>query len=173
MELMSAMGRLAARRCKMSGQCVCFLKRFLWEVWIMSKTSCKTYFSIIGDFDLNDLSEILKMKNTGGHNIGEEKQYGSGLYDWSNWEFGTEYIETVEGIEQAELVLTPFISKISELLFIKHKYKCRFVLEQVPIIEEGFTPSLGFSNVVIDFCAKTGTEIDIDLYVNPYISNME
>lgn len=31
---------------------------------------------------------------------------------------------------------------------------------------------IGFGKKVIDFCSKTGTEIQIDLYVNPYSSEM-
>ncbi len=139
----------------------------------MDKTICKTYFSIEGTFKLDDISDILKMKNTDGHSIGQNKKYGLGVYDWALWEYGTDYIETFSADEQAELVVTPLLQKVDELLMIKQKYDCHFQLMQVPKVENGETPSLGFSNVVIDFCAKTGTKISIDLYVNPYTSEFD
>jgi hypothetical protein len=139
----------------------------------MEQTACKTYFSIIGDFDPNEITKILKMKNTGGHSIGEKKIYGTRVFEWASWEYGTEYIETLSADEQAELVISPLISKVNELLFIKEKYKCQFILMQVPKIESGDTPALGFDKMVIDFCSETGTEIQIDLYVNPYNSELK
>jgi len=139
----------------------------------MDKTVCKTYFSITGEFDVADVSDILKLQCTGGHDIGEKKKYGIGVYDWAGWEYGTDYIETLSADEQAEFVIAPLLQKVDELLNIKEKFKCRFILMQVPTVENGNTPSLGYSKKIIDFCAKTDTEIRIDLYVNSYISEMD
>lgn len=38
---------------------------------------------------------------------------------------------------------------------------------QVPIIENGCCPALGYDQEVINFCSKTGASIEIDLYANP------
>jgi hypothetical protein len=52
------------------------------------------------------------------------------------------------------------------LLEIKEKYDCQFVLIQVPIIEHGLSPALGYDKEIIDFCSEIGASIEIDLYVN-------
>ena len=139
----------------------------------MDKTVCMTYFSIRGEFDTSDVSKILGMENTGGHSIGQKKKYGLGTYNWAAWEFGTDYIETFQADEQAESVIEPLTGKINELLFIKEKYDCDFILMQVPIVENGETPALRFNRKIIEFCVKTGTEIEIDLYANPYARELE
>ncbi len=132
----------------------------------MDRTNCKTYFSITGEFDPNEISSVLKIDRTGGHSIGENKRYSSGVFDWAGWEYGTEYVDTLSADEQAEFVINQLLHKVDELLLIREKYKCHFTLMQVPNVEGGLTPAMGFSKKVIDFCSKTGTEIQIDLYVN-------
>lgn len=139
----------------------------------MERTVCMTYFLIQGDFEQKQISNILKIKNTGGHAIGEKKKYGEGLYDLASWEYGTDYVETLSADEQAELVIAPLTMKMDELLSIKERFQCEFILMQVPKIENGETPSLGFNKKIIDFCAKTDTDIQIDLYVNPYNSEVD
>jgi hypothetical protein len=37
---------------------------------------------------------------------------------------------------------------------------------QVPIIEHGRSPALGYDKEIIDFCSEIGASIEIDLYVN-------
>jgi len=39
---------------------------------------------------------------------------------------------------------------------------------QVPIIENGCCPAIGYDQEVINFCSKIGASIEIDLYANPY-----
>lgn len=134
----------------------------------MEQTVCKTYFSIMGEFELEEVSIILAVKNTSGHSIGEKKRYGPGVFEWAAWEYGTEYEQTLLADEQAKLVIKPLMEKTEELRLIKERYNCRFVLRQVPKVENGNTPALVFDKEIIDFCSTTGTEIEIDLYVNPY-----
>lgn len=138
----------------------------------MEKTNCQTYFAITGEIELDEISKILCIKNTDGHSIGEKKTYGRGLYDWASWEYGTDYEETFEVAEQLEKVIQPLLSKIDGLNYIKKNYNCRFIINQVPKIENGEAPSMGYGKTVIDFCSKTDTIIEIDMYVNPYNSNV-
>lgn len=134
----------------------------------MDRTNCKTYFLITGDFHPDEISAILKIDRTGGHSIGENKRYGSGVFDWAGWEYGTDYVDTLYADEQADSVVNQLLHKVDELLLIRERYRCRFILMQVPKVEEGLTPAMGFSKKVIDFCSRTKTEIQIDLYVNPF-----
>ena len=81
--------------------------------------------------------------NTGGHAIGEKKKYDQGIYDLASWEYGTDYVETLSADEQVELVIAPLTMKMDELLSIKERFQCEFILMQVPRIENGEAPSLG------------------------------
>jgi hypothetical protein len=139
----------------------------------MEKTNCQTYFEIRGNIELDEISKILGIENTDGHSIGEKKTYGEGLFDWASWKYGTDYEETFEVAEQLERVIQPLLSRIDKLNYIKKNYDCDFIIYQVPIVENGETPSMGYSKTVIDFCSKTDTIIEIDMYVNPYKSNMD
>jgi hypothetical protein len=47
------------------------------------------------------------------------------------------------------------------------------LLQQVSKINNGDVPALGYNKKVIDFCSQTNTEIDIDLYVNPWEMKLE
>lgn len=127
----------------------------------------KTYFAIKGNISINKITEILKLKNTSGHSIGDKKKYGKGLYDWASWEYGVNCIETLDVGKQAEEIVNVLYTKINELLYISNTFECNFILEQVPVINNGDIPSLGYTKKVIDFCSKTNTIIDVDLYVNP------
>lgn len=42
---------------------------------------------------------------------------------------------------------------------------------QVPIIENGYCPAIGYDQEVINFCSRIGATIEIDLYTNPYESD--
>lgn len=132
----------------------------------MEKTKCKTYFEINGDFNVEEITKILGIGCTYSHSIGQKKEYTTGTYDWAAWRLGTEYEETLEADEQIEKVIEPLNSKIDELLDILNKYKCNFIIYQVPIINNGETPALIFNKKIIDFCYKTNTKIEIDLYIN-------
>ena len=82
----------------------------------MNRTNCKTYFSITGEFNPNELSDILKINRTGGHSIGENKRYGSGVYDWAGWEYGTDYVDTLSADEQAEIVINQLMHKVDRMV---------------------------------------------------------
>ncbi|GAB6109067.1 DUF4279 domain-containing protein [Fusibacter bizertensis] len=134
----------------------------------MDKTKCRTYFTIYGEISISDISKTLNINNTSGYQKGDQKKYNTGEYEESSWEYDTGYEETLDGIGQASALIQPFLTKVDILLKLKDQYKCEFELIQVPIIENGESPSLGFSKEIIDFCSITGTEIQIDLYANPY-----
>jgi hypothetical protein len=147
----------------------------------MDHTKVMTYFDIIGDdFPLEYVSKTLGLNPTRYFKKGDEiiRPYnpsvvstGKRFRTFTSWQYGTEYVETLYAEEQAKEVITPLLNKINGLLDIKEKYDCLFVLMQVPIIENGHCPALGFDKEVIDFCSKIGASIDIDLYANSYESD--
>jgi hypothetical protein len=149
----------------------------------MDKTKVMTYFVIKGDdIPLEIITETLGIEPTKAYKKGDEivrpcnrnvvtteKRYR--LY--TSWELGTKYVETLCADEQAKDVIKPLLNKVKELQEIQKKYNCSYILMQVPIVEEGCAPALGFDKTVIDFCSQVGAEIEIDLYVNPYVSGIE
>lgn len=149
----------------------------------MEHTNVRTYFVIYGnDFPIEHVTETLGINPTRYYKKGDEiiRQYNPKLRSTEKrfrkdtcWELGTEYVETLFADEQAKVVIAPLLNKISELLRIKEKYDCKFILMQVPVIENGHCPALGYDNELIDFCSKIGASIEIDLYANPYESDSE
>jgi hypothetical protein len=142
----------------------------------MDHTNVMTYFEIKGDeFPIGYITNKLGINPTRYYKKGDEiiKPYNPSVIStqkryrtYTSWRIGTEYIETLYADKQAKEVIAPLLNKINELIEIQEKYDCLFVLMQVPIIEQGHSPALGYDKEVIDFCSKIGASIEIDLYVN-------
>lgn len=101
-----------------------------------TRNSCNTYFKIVGNFNPDEVSELLNLTPEKTWKIGDLRRNGT-MYDFALWEIG----------------------RCTE-------YDVNFVLEIVPTIYVGDTnPCLAPPLDVIDFCHATRTEIDIDMYV--------
>ncbi len=138
---------------------------------VNTRNSCYTYFKIVGDFNPDDVSELLNLTPEKTWKIGDLRRNGS-KYDFALWEIGkcTEY--DVEVGNQMRKTISVLQDKISLLNQIREQNDVSFVLEVVPTIYVDDTnPCLAPSLDVIDFCHATRTDIDIDLYV--YDSNDE
>lgn len=127
--------------------------------------SCYTYFKIVGDFDPDQVSELLNLTPGKTWKVGDLRRDGS-KFDFALWEIGrcTEYDFEVEN--QMRKTIAVLQDKIPLLNQIRDEYDVSFYLEIVPTIyADEITPSLAPSLDIIDFCHATRTEIDIDLYV--------
>lgn len=132
-----------------------------------NQTDCYTYFSIRGNFDPDKITELLELKPDKYCKIGDKRKHGNSKYDVASWDFGTckEYDVFVEN--QMLKTITPLLSKVDILKEIKRQYDVSFFLEVVPTVYLGeSTPCLAPSIKVMQFCCDTGTEMDIDLYVD-------
>ena len=129
------------------------------------RNSCYTYFKITGDFNPDEISQVLGLLPSKQWKIGDLRRNGT-KYDFALWEYGrcdsydvyveNQMMKTIEGL----------LPKINELNKIKDKYNAYFTLEIVPSIYAGGTnPCLAPNREVIRFCYKTDTNIDIDLYI--------
>lgn len=132
------------------------------------KTFCYTYYRIVGDFPAD---EVVKMLN-----IEPYKADISG--DCSNLDFALCDTYDVLVENQMRKTIAPFKDKVDILNKIKEKYDVSFFLEVVPKIYVDEThPVLAPPLDVMEFCVKTQTEIDIDMYVypkeSPLIDKME
>lgn len=130
------------------------------------KSACYTYFCIKGNFEPDKITKLLELTPEKVWRIGDRRRNGL-TYTFSFWQFGTcsEYDYEVD--RQMMKTIAPLISKIPVLQKIKKQYDVVLVLEIVPTITpDESTPCLSPSMEVMKFCVDSGTEIDIDLYVN-------
>lgn len=130
-------------------------------------TGCYTYFSITGDFDPKEITDLLGLEPEETWKKGDPRRYGIGTLDFSAWEFGMcrEYDGIVE--HQMKKTIAPLFEKRQELKEIREKFQVAFTLQIVPTVRfDEFTPCLSPSMEVMKFCCETGTEISIDLYVS-------
>ena len=130
-----------------------------------TKNSCYTYFTIVGDFDPDSVSDLLDMKPEKSYKIGDLRPGGT-AYDFARWTVGRCDEYDVIVANQMRKTIAPLLNKISKLNEIQHKNAVNFYLEIVPSVYAGdINPCLAPTLDIIDFCHATRTEIDIDLYV--------
>ncbi|MDE5602046.1 MAG: DUF4279 domain-containing protein [Clostridia bacterium] len=128
--------------------------------------TCYTYFSIKGNFEPDDITEILGLHPFESHKEGESRARGNGVYSCSTWNFGRCNEYNVNVNEQIRKTISPLLDKIELLKHIKDKYAVDFYIEVVPEIHVGESvPILGLDLDIIDFCHETRTVVDIDMYV--------
>ena len=130
-----------------------------------TRNSCNTYFKIVGNFNPDDVSELLNLTPEKTWKIGDLRRNGT-MYDFALWEIGrcTEYDVEVEN--QMRKTIALLLDKIQLLNQIREENDVSSVLEIVPPIYVGdINPCLAPPMDVIDFCHATRTEIDIDLYI--------
>lgn len=130
-----------------------------------TKNSCYTYFRIVGEFDPDEISEILQLTPEEQWKIGDYRKNGT-QYECASWIIGTctEYDIAIEN--QMRKTIAPLLDKTDLLKKIHDSYDVSFWLEVVPYIYLGeSTPCLAPSLDIIDFCHETRTEIDIDYYI--------
>lgn len=129
-------------------------------------TGCRTYFSITGDFNVDEV--VSKIGINPYHSIkkGEVRRSGKGVNSFSALKFGLckEYDWKVE--KQMLKTIEPFMDKMEILKEIKNMGDIDFTLVVVPYVRyDEPAPCLAPSMEVMKFCVETGTNIDIDLYV--------
>jgi len=135
------------------------------EDWKSGRNSCYTYFKITGYFNPDAISAFLGLFPTKHWHIGDLRNNGT-PYDFALWEYGRcdEYDVLVGN--QMMKTIENLIPKTDALCQIKKQYNVDFTLEIVPsIYANDVDPSLSPNREVIEFCYKTNTNIDIDLYV--------
>lgn len=133
--------------------------------WRNGRNHCYTYFKITGGFNPDDITKIIGLNPSKCWRIGDLRKNGT-PYDFALWEYGRcdEYDVYVEN--QMMKTIQDLIPKIDILRKIKELYEAYFTLEIVPTIYAGdINPCLAPNREVIEFCYKTETQIDIDLYV--------
>lgn len=135
-------------------------------VYNVEKTSCYTYFSIVGDFNPVKIGDLLGLDIESSHNIGDERKSGKGYYDFAACKLCSCLDYDVIVTNQMMKTITPLLPKVEILKQIKKDYKVDFTLVVVPYVRfDEPSPCLAPSKEVMQFCVETDTDIDIDLYV--------
>ncbi|MBQ2989192.1 MAG: DUF4279 domain-containing protein [Clostridia bacterium] len=130
-----------------------------------TKNSCYTYFTIVGDFEPDRVSDLLGLKPEKSWKIGDLRRNGT-AYDFARWTIGRCDEYDAITANQMRKTIAPLLDKIGLLNMIQKENAVSFCLEIVPsVYAGGIHPCLAPTLDVIDFCHATRTEIDIDLYV--------
>ena len=130
-----------------------------------TRNSCYTYFKIVGNFNPDDVSELLNLTPEKTWKTGDMRRNGT-RYDFSLWAIGRceEYDVRVEN--QMKKTIAVLQDKIPLLNQIRQTYDVSFYLVVVPTIYvDDINPCLAPSLDVMNFCHATRTELDIDMYV--------
>ena len=131
-----------------------------------SHNTCYTNFIIWGDFNPDEITELLGLKPYEISRKGDKAKSGR-INQISSWKFGYNDNYTWDVNKQILQTITPLLNKISLLKDLKLRYNADFFLEVVPTIRfDEPTPCLAPSQEVMAFCCATDTKLDIDLYIS-------
>lgn len=86
---------------------------------IKEENSCYTYFAITGDFDPDEISALLGLSPFKQWRIGDKRRYGTGLYDFANWEYGLCDEYDVDATNQMMKTIADLTDKVEILKEIK------------------------------------------------------
>lgn len=137
------------------------------------ENQCYTYFKIVGDFNPDAITKMLGIQPEKSWKTGDIRKNGT-KYDFSFWSAGRCDDYDIEIENQMQKTISILLDKIELLNQIKNENKVSFYLQIVPTIYvENDTPCLAPSLDVIDFCYKTRTKIDIDLYVDTFADKID
>jgi len=130
----------------------------------MDQTNVMTYFEIKGDdFPIEYVTELLGINPTNFYIKGEEIKRTNNpkiistkrrFRTYTCWQVRTDYVEALDASIQAKEIIAPLFNKIKELITIKKKYDCQFILMQVPIIENGSCPAIGYDQRSLIFVQR-------------------
>lgn len=130
-----------------------------------SINKCYTYFSIYGKFIVEELCELLSVEPVDFWQGGDASPDGK-IYDESYISCNICEKYNVYTTKQMEETIKPFANKIDLLVELKEKYNLKYYLVVVPYLHVGeVAPAIAPNAKVVEFCYKTGTEFDFDLYV--------
>ena len=95
-----------------------------------------------------------------------DKRTNGTQYGYSCWDYGKCEEYDIETEKQMSKTISDLVPKIDILNQIKNKFNVEFYIQIVPVVySKNSAPCLGPNLDIIDFCYKTRTLIDIDLYV--------
>lgn len=130
--------------------------------------SCRTYFKIIGKFDVQAVVNVLDVKTDKVVNRGEFLEHLHRIADCDIIEIGYNDSYNVDINEMLRVTIEPLKSKIAILTELKKKYQLEYYLVAVPEIAvdaDEPTPILSLDEDIVEFLYLTKTAHDLDYYI--------
>lgn len=142
----------------------------------MDKTHVSVYFSLYGDeFPIDNVTERLELTPTNAYKKGDliNNSSTARYRKETSWDLETGYQASFDVNDQLQEIIDKIQNKATIINDIKADYSidCKFFI--VIKIEEGITPALYLSSDIIKFASSIGAEFDIDLYSNPFVTDLE
>ncbi|MEH7158975.1 DUF4279 domain-containing protein [Neobacillus drentensis] len=142
----------------------------------MDKTQVLVYFSLSGDeFPIDNVTERLELTPTNAYTKGDliTNSSTARYRKETSWDLGTGYQVSLDVNDQLQEIIDKIQNKTTIINDIKADYSidCKFFI--VIKIEEGNTPALYLSKDIIKFASSIGAEFDLDLYSNPYVTDLK
>lgn len=130
-----------------------------------TKNKCYTYFSIYGDFNIEEICNELDIVAFDGWQATDEGIDTENRDSYFSCNKCVKY--DIFSSRQMEETIKPFENKIDLLVNLRDKYHLKYSLSVVPFLSASeIPPSLSPSMKVIEFCYKTGTELIIDVNID-------
>lgn len=130
-------------------------------------STVELYISMVAeDFDPNLIGQKLQIAATSQHRKGEPLQFNKSP-KFSRWNFSSGKIESErpDFYEISKSLLMVLIKRADQILEIKSQLGLEITLQCAIGISQGDEyPIIGFDSEVINFLAKIGASIDIDVY---------
>ncbi|MED1205287.1 DUF4279 domain-containing protein [Heyndrickxia acidicola] len=141
----------------------------------MNKTQVNVYFSLYGDdFPIDDVTKKLEVMPTEAYKKGDLIPNRSTVRyrKETSWDLGTGYQLSRDVNDQLQEIVGKIQNKSSTINEIKETYsvECKFFI--VVKIEQGNTPAFYLDKDTIKFASTIEAEFDVDLYSNPYESDI-
>lgn len=141
------------------------------EESIKEGTITEIYFTIVfGDElhtgNLTSILGIIPDYDRSWNKGDERKRIKEQYYEFSRWSMPSIFTEDLIIEEQVLEYIKPLQNKIELLNELKIKFGLSYSVEIVSRINNHENiPALGFSKELIEFCYRTKSEIDIDMYL--------
>ncbi|WP_409292788.1 DUF4279 domain-containing protein [Peribacillus sp. SCS-37] len=142
----------------------------------MEKTQVSAAFILIGeDFPIDDVTERLGLKPSVSYRRGDRIPNRSSVRFRKEtcWALETGYEASLDVNIQLHTIINQIQGKADLIKAIKAEYSLDCKFEIVIIIEDGDTPAFYLDKEILAFAAGIGTELDVDLYANPYRADLE
>ncbi|WP_299137155.1 DUF4279 domain-containing protein [uncultured Tenacibaculum sp.] len=135
-----------------------------YEKLTYSETECNNYLYFSFDAEYFDAEKITEELNIEPTSVMIKKEP---VPKSTSWEYRIDAGNEIDLVTYLEKLIDIFESKIEIINGLKSKYdlatRIQFVID-IDINPESSTPYFGLNKRMIDFLAKTGTEVDFDLY---------
>lgn len=133
----------------------------------MENTHIKVYFSIFGDsFSIDEVTEKLLLNPTESYNKGDviRKEPSLLLRRETVWNYGIEYEESYDIMDQVNQVLNVLESRKDILIELSKEFEIEFLFMIVICVRDGQGPALYLDKRIIKFAGTINAEIHFDVY---------